>query len=228
MLQLHQITLSLCVWFAKIIPLSLFRFFSGNPHICRLNFTFQFNVGATLTVVWLRAVKDSPGCKSGQKSHLTLYFCVLLGSTWNGVKIGYIEQNCVFCLLLFNCEIILDRIHSVFRGWQRWRPLFHLHRWRCCCQPIATPPIFLRQLLWTRFSLSLSLSISIIKHGSAKRAKDCRSWQGSNLRGQSPLDFKSNALTTRPRLLMKHQDVDCTTIYRCNQQVDNKVYYNWW
>ena len=134
LLQLHQITLSLCVWFAKIIPLSLFRFFSGNPHICRLNFTFQFNVGATLTVVWLRAVKDSPGCKSGQKSQLTLYFCVLLGSTWNGVKIGYIEQNCVFCLLLFNCEIILDRIHSVFRGWQRWRPLFHLHRWRCCCQ----------------------------------------------------------------------------------------------
>ena len=28
-----------------------------------------------------------------------------------------------------------------------------------------------------------------------------RSWQGSNLRGQSPLDFKSNALTTRPQLL---------------------------
>lgn len=27
-----------------------------------------------------------------------------------------------------------------------------------------------------------------------------RSWQGSNLRGQSPLDFKSNALTTRPQL----------------------------
>merc|ERR1712090_962 len=30
--------------------------------------------------------------------------------------------------------------------------------------------------------------------------KGCRSWQGSNLRGQSPLDFKSNALTTRPQL----------------------------
>ena len=30
---------------------------------------------------------------------------------------------------------------------------------------------------------------------------NCRSWQGSNLRGQSPLDFKSNALTTRPQLL---------------------------
>ena len=30
--------------------------------------------------------------------------------------------------------------------------------------------------------------------------KDLRSWQGSNLRGQSPLDFKSNALTTRPQL----------------------------
>ena len=32
-------------------------------------------------------------------------------------------------------------------------------------------------------------------------AKNVRSWQGSNLRGQSPLDFKSNALTTRPQLL---------------------------
>ena len=31
-------------------------------------------------------------------------------------------------------------------------------------------------------------------------SKGCRSWQGSNLRGQSPLDFKSNALTTRPQL----------------------------
>ena len=31
--------------------------------------------------------------------------------------------------------------------------------------------------------------------------KEFRSWQGSNLRGQSPLDFKSNALTTRPQLL---------------------------
>ena len=31
--------------------------------------------------------------------------------------------------------------------------------------------------------------------------KTVRSWQGSNLRGQSPLDFKSNALTTRPQLL---------------------------
>ena len=29
-----------------------------------------------------------------------------------------------------------------------------------------------------------------------------RNRQGSNLRGQSPLDFKSNALTTRPRLLL--------------------------
>ena len=32
------------------------------------------------------------------------------------------------------------------------------------------------------------------------RPKRFRSWQGSNLRGQSPLDFKSNALTTRPQL----------------------------
>ena len=33
--------------------------------------------------------------------------------------------------------------------------------------------------------------------------KKLRSWQGSNLRGQSPLDFKSNALTTRPQLLQQ-------------------------
>ena len=29
-----------------------------------------------------------------------------------------------------------------------------------------------------------------------------RSRQDSNLRGETPLDFKSNALTTRPRLLL--------------------------
>ena len=32
--------------------------------------------------------------------------------------------------------------------------------------------------------------------------KNLRSRQGSNLRGKIPLDFKSNALTTRPRLLV--------------------------
>ena len=32
--------------------------------------------------------------------------------------------------------------------------------------------------------------------------KFLRSRQGSNLRGETPLDFKSNALTTRPRLLL--------------------------
>ena len=32
--------------------------------------------------------------------------------------------------------------------------------------------------------------------------KIIRSRQGSNLRGETPLDFKSNALTTRPRLLV--------------------------
>ena len=42
---------------------------------------------------------------------------------------------------------------------------------------------------------------TILQFNSPK--KDYRSWQGSNLRGQSPLDFKSNALTTRPRLLSK-------------------------
>ena len=46
-----------------------------------------------------------------------------------------------------------------------------------------------------------------------KDIKIFRSRQDSNLRGETPLDFKSNALTTRPRLLMKHQDIDRTTIY---------------
>ena len=32
--------------------------------------------------------------------------------------------------------------------------------------------------------------------------RDIRSRQDSNLRGRNPLDFKSNALTTRPRLLL--------------------------
>ena len=34
------------------------------------------------------------------------------------------------------------------------------------------------------------------------RQKDLRRRQDSNLRGQSPFDFESNALTTRPRLLL--------------------------
>ena len=41
----------------------------------------------------------------------------------------------------------------------------------------------------------------------------CRSWQGSNLRGQSPLDFKSNALTTRPQLLLVY--VHQNFMWRC-------------
>ena len=66
----------------------------------------------------------------------------------------------------------------------------------------------------------------LIQCNSTAQSKSIRSRQGSNLRGKIPLDFKSNALTTRPRLLMKHQDVDCTTIYRCNQQVSQKSYYD--
>jgi hypothetical protein len=34
----------------------------------------------------------------------------------------------------------------------------------------------------------------------ATEVKNVRSRQDSNLRGETPLDFKSNALTTRPRL----------------------------
>ena len=37
------------------------------------------------------------------------------------------------------------------------------------------------------------------------KVEKVRSWQGSNLRGQSPLDFKSNALTTRPQLHMMYE-----------------------
>ena len=51
------------------------------------------------------------------------------------------------------------------------------------------------------FFRSFTFSPSVLKYTSLFcREKFCRSWQGSNLRGQSPLDFKSNALTTRPQL----------------------------
>ena len=40
-----------------------------------------------------------------------------------------------------------------------------------------------------------------------------RSRQGSNLRGETPLDFKSNALTTRPRLLTENLEANCPTIF---------------
>ena len=47
-------------------------------------------------------------------------------------------------------------------------------------------------------------------------SKGYRSWQGSNLRGQSPLDFKSNALTTRPQLLATVSDTfPRKTVWRC-------------
>ena len=43
------------------------------------------------------------------------------------------------------------------------------------------------------FSVFWTLNLSRAK-------KIYRSWQDSNLRGETPLDFKSNALTTRPQL----------------------------
>ena len=51
------------------------------------------------------------------------------------------------------------------------------------------------------FNFKLQCNALIMKWR-GKVAKYIRSWQGSNLRGQSPLDFKSNALTTRPQLLV--------------------------
>ena len=46
-----------------------------------------------------------------------------------------------------------------------------------------------------------------------KDEKKFRNRQGSNLRGQSPLDFKSNALTTRPRLLPDIYTSDQNIVY---------------
>ena len=43
-----------------------------------------------------------------------------------------------------------------------------------------------------------------------KWTKSIRSRQDSNLRGGTPLDFKSNALTTRPRLLICFTDASLT------------------
>ena len=48
---------------------------------------------------------------------------------------------------------------------------------------------------WKKQNLKIKLNWKRVK-------KEIRNRQGSNLRGQSPLDFKSNALTTRPRLLL--------------------------
>ena len=42
--------------------------------------------------------------------------------------------------------------------------------------------------------------------GLHNKMKRIRRRQDSNLRGQSPLDFESNALTTRPRLLRYRKD----------------------
>ena len=46
------------------------------------------------------------------------------------------------------------------------------------------------------------MEILKIKLNRKRMKNEIRNRQGSNLRGQSPLDFKSNALTTRPRLLL--------------------------
>ena len=51
--------------------------------------------------------------------------------------------------------------------------------------------------------------------------KNLRSRKGSNLRGKIPLDFKSNALTTRPRLLVT---LICeTTEYDDSLYVNQKI-----
>ena len=42
-----------------------------------------------------------------------------------------------------------------------------------------------------------------------------RSWQGSNLRSQRELDFKSNALTTRPQLLFMKKFVLLIFVFYC-------------
>lgn len=45
------------------------------------------------------------------------------------------------------------------------------------------------------------------------RSTRFRSEQGSNLRGETPLDFKSNALTTRPSLLQGEDEGGDTLVY---------------
>ena len=80
--------------------------------------------------------------------------------------------------------------------------LFHLwpglkQRWECCKQGENWPCICFycfQERKWNKFTHHFNSAIFI-------RDLKIRSRQGSNLRSQRELDFKSNALTTRPRLL---------------------------
>ena len=56
------------------------------------------------------------------------------------------------------------------------------------------------------------------------KKKNIRCEQGSNLRGQCPLDFKSNALTTRPSQLDDWQEILNATIINAI----NNTQHNWY
>ena len=55
------------------------------------------------------------------------------------------------------------------------------------------------EIIDIKFTLA---SAHLQERGKSTSKQFSRRRQGSNLRGHSPLDFKSNALTTRPRLLV--------------------------
>ena len=83
-----------------------------------------------------------------------------------------------------------------------------------CGRYVATPckTTCMRNCAGTGFQISVSdkpkkvLNYSCSKAGYQQefRRKKIRTEQDLNLRGQSPLDFESNALTTRPSVLDTH------------------------
>ena len=75
---------------------------------------------------------------------------------------------------------------------QRWESCKKRENWPCICFYCFQPR------KWNNVTHHFNSDIFI-------RDSKIRSRQGSNLRSQRELDFKSNALTTRPRLLgLKH------------------------
>ena len=75
---------------------------------------------------------------------------------------------------------------------QRWKSCKQRENWPCICFYCFQPR------KWNNVTHHFNSDIFI-------RDSKVRSRQGSNLRSQRELDFKSNALTTRPRLLgLKH------------------------
>ena len=73
-----------------------------------------------------------------------------------------------------------------------------------------------RSVVQLRPMLQVRRAYAVYEHsvcvGQKKKKKRGRTEQDSNLRGQSPLDFESNALTTRPSVQILRADSDITVL----------------